>query len=136
MRQQTKSILNAYLHAVTGAGLSGRPEHSGAAMEFVDERVTESRTVSQEIFSRPGDAKKPAELQEFVELRIDDWTDSWKPGFAVTEWRIRWSEADQQFMWEDEQQEQWAALQTAMNRYEARRRSLKEQGFTHSDMDF
>jgi hypothetical protein len=121
---------------VIGVGLSRRVEYSGAPMEFVDQRITESRIVSQEILSRSGDSKKPIKMQEFVELRIDDKTDSWKLGFAVTVWRIRWSEADQQFMWEDEQQEEWAALQTAMNRYEARLRSLKEQGFTHSDMDF
>ncbi len=102
----------------------------------VDQRITESRIVSQEILSRPSDAKKPLKEQEFAELRIDDWTKSWRPRFAVTEWRIRWSEADQQFTWEDEQQEHWSALQTAMNRYEARLRSLKERGFTHSDLDF
>jgi hypothetical protein len=101
-----------------------------------DQRITESRIVSQEILSRPGDAKKPLEEQEFTELRIDDWTDSWKPGFAVTHWRIRWSEEDQQFMWEDEQQEHWFSFQTAQNRYETQLRSLKEQGLTHSDMDF
>lgn len=100
------------------------------------EPTTGSRIVLQEILSKPGDEKKPVKEQEFIELRIDDRTDSWKPGFAVTEWRIRWSEADQQFMWEDEQQEQWATLQTAQNRFEARRRSLADQGFTHSDIDF
>jgi hypothetical protein len=96
----------------------------------------DARAILQEILSRPGDERKPINEQEFVELRVDDWTDSWKSGFAVTEWRIRWSEADQQFMWEDEQEEHWSALQTAMNQYEARLRSLKQQGFTHSDMDF
>ena len=94
------------------------------------------RTVMQEIFSRPSNAKKPVSEQEFAELRIDDWTDTWRPGFAVTEWRIHWSEADQKFMWEDEQTEIWGALQTAMNRYEARLRSLKQLGFLTSDMDF
>jgi hypothetical protein len=105
-------------------------------LKSADRRVTESEIVLQEILSRPSDAKKPLEEQEFVELRIDDFTDSWRPGFAVTEWRIRWSEADQQFIWEDEQQEHWAALLTAENRYQVRLRSLKEQGFTYSDMDF
>jgi hypothetical protein len=137
MTQPTDSIWKAYLNAVTNVRPSRRRlDCSGAPMEFVEQRETDSRTVSQEILSRPGDTEKPYKLQEFVELRIDDWTDSWKPGFAVTEWRIRWSEADQQFMWEDAQQEQWPLLLTAMNRYEARHRSLIEQGFTHSDMDF
>jgi hypothetical protein len=101
-----------------------------------DRRIAEPGIVLQEILSRPGDEKKPLEEQEFVELRIDDWTDSWEPGFVVTEWRIRRTEADQQFMWEDEQQGQWPLLLTAENRYKAWLRSLKVQGFTHSDMDF
>ena len=99
-------------------------------------RGAAARIVSQEVLSRPEDAEKPLKEQEFAELRIIDWTDSWKPGFAVTEWRIRWNEVDQQFTWQEEQQELWSALQTAKNRYEARLRSLKEQGFTHSDMEF
>lgn len=89
-------------------------------------RSAEARIVSQEILSKPGDKKKPLKEQEFAGLRINDWTDSWKPGFAVTEWRIRWSEVDQQFMWQDQQQELWSALQTATNQYDARLRSLKE----------
>lgn len=99
-------------------------------------RSTEARIVSQEILSRPDEEKKPLKEQEYVELRIDDLTDSYLARFAITEWRIRWSEADHQFMWEDQLRELWPSLQTAQNRYEARLRSLKEQGFTHSDMDF
>ena len=102
----------------------------------VDQRIGESRVMSQEILSRPEDAGKPIKDQEFVELRLDDWRDSYRPGFVITEWRIRWSEIDQQFMWEDEEQEVWSALKTAQNRYEARRVLLIELGFTHSDMDF
>jgi hypothetical protein len=125
-KQRHPDLMQAYIGTFDGAESS--PTNKQPA--------TGSRIVVQEILSRPGDEKKPVTEQEFAELRIDDWTDSWKPGFAVTEWRIRWSETDQQFMWEDEQQEQWPALQTAQNRYQARLRSLKEQGFTHSDMDF
>lgn len=102
----------------------------------VDQRMTDSTVISQEILSCPGNERRPLQDLEFVELRIDDWTESWSPGFVVTEWHIRWSEADHQFMWEDEQQERWASLHTAMNQYESRRRSLLDQGFTHSDMDF
>lgn len=99
-------------------------------------RSAEARTVSEEILSRACDKAKPVKEQEFVELRIDDWTDSYLAGFAIREWHIRWSEAHQGFMWEDEQQEVCPALQTAQNRYEARLRSLRERGFTHSDMNF
>lgn len=102
---------------------------------MVKHQFTESRIILQEILSRPSDEKKPLREQEFAELRIDDWMDSWKPGFAVTEWRIRWSDVDQQFMWEDEQQELWASLLAAKNRYAARLSSLRQQGFMHSDMD-
>ena len=101
-----------------------------------DQRTPESRIVMQEVLSRPSDAKKPLHEQEFVELRLDDWTECWQHGFAVTELRIRWSEVDQEFMGFDEQQEVWPALQSARNQYERRRRSLTEQGFTNSDMDF
>jgi putative transposase len=98
--------------------------------------ITESRSVSQEMLSRPNNAERPRKEQEFIELRIDDRTASWNPGFVVTEWRIRWAQSDQEFMWEDGQQESWATLQTAMSRYQARLRSLKELGFTHSDIEF
>lgn len=101
-----------------------------------DQRTPESQTVIQGILSAPSDRQKPLEQQEFAELRIDDWTDCWQHGFAVTEWRIRWSEIEQEFLWHDEQQEVWRDLQTARNRYERRLRSLKKQGFTRSDMDF
>lgn len=122
-------------------GRRGRREESQINAEITQRymealRSTESRIVLQEIFSKPHNETKPVKEQEFAELRIDDWTESYRPGFAVTEWRIRWSEIDQQFMWEDEQQELWSALQTAKNRYEARRVLLTEQGFSHSDMDF
>lgn len=102
----------------------------------IDQQPPEPQTVMQEILSRPADAKKPLHEREFVELRIDDWTECWQHGFAVTELRIRWSEFDQEFMGYGEEQEVWPALQTARNRYKRRLRSLKEQGFTHSDMDF
>lgn len=103
---------------------------------LMNQRKTDSTIVSQEILSRPDNKEKPLQDQDFVELRIDDWTRSCSHGFTVTEWRIRWSEADHQFMWEDEQQEQWTSLEAAMNRYEWRRRSLRDQGFSHSDMDY
>lgn len=121
-----------------------RPELSPDEQEFEDVkrryqealRAIAATTVSQEVFSRPGDAAKPAKEQEFVELRIDDETDSWKPGFVVTEVRFRWSEIDGDFTGDEELQEQWPSLQTAQNRYEARRRALVDRGFTHSDMEF
>lgn len=105
-------------------------------MKSFDKRITEDRPVSQEILSRPGDAKKPLQQQIFAELRIDDWAHRWPAGFAVTEWRIRWSELDHQFMWEDEQQEFWPDLHSAKDRYDSRLRGLKQQGFTQSDMEF
>lgn len=121
-----------------------RPELSPDEQEFEDVkrryqealRAIAATTVSQEVFSRPGDAAKPAKEQEFVELRIDDEMDSWKPGFVVTEVRFRWSEIDGDFTGDAELQEQWPSLQTAQNRYEARRRALVDRGFTHSDMEF
>jgi len=102
----------------------------------MSQQIPDSSVVLLEILSRPGNAIKPIQEQEFVELRIDNWTDSWNPGFVVTEWHIRWSEADQQFMWEDEQQELWPDLQTTMKRYQVRLRSLKNQGFMHSNSEF
>lgn len=99
-------------------------------------RSSECTLIAQEILSKPAEERKPLKEQEFVELRIDDWADWWQPRFAVTEWRIRWSEADRQFMYTDEQQEHWSSLQSAQNRYESRRRARVEEGFTHSDMDF
>lgn len=121
-----------------------RPKLSPDEQEFEDVkrryqealRAIAATTVSQEVFSRPGDAAKPAKEQEFVELRIDDEMDSWKPGFVVTEVRFRWSEIDGDFTGDEELQEQWPSLQTAQNRYEARRRALVDRGFTHSDMEF
>ena len=92
--------------------------------------------VQQEILSRPDNSKKPIRDQEFYELRINDWTESWQPGYAVIQWRTKWSEVDQQFMWEDEQAEHWPTLDCAKNRYERRLRELKKRGFVHSDMDF
>jgi len=92
--------------------------------------------VRQEVLSRPDNSSKPLKDQEFFELRIQDLIGSWRPGFEVTQWHICWSESDQQFLWEDEQREQWTTLQAAQNRFETRLRSLRERGFTHSDMDF
>jgi hypothetical protein len=96
----------------------------------------DERLVLQEVLSRPGETKKPTSQQEFYELRINDWTDSFQPGYAVTEWRISWSEADKHFMWGDEQTEHWPTLDSAKNRYEARLRALNGKGFVHSDMEF
>lgn len=88
------------------------------------QRITELLTVSQTILARPGNEMKPIKEQEFAELRIDDWTESYRPGFAVREWSIRWSKTDQGFMWEDEKQELWSTLQTARNRFQARLQAL------------
>lgn len=125
-KQQNAELMQRYVETI----------ELTASSQTNKQQMIEVRTVLQEILSKPGDEKKPIKEQEFVELRVDDLTDSWKPGFAVTEWRIRWSDVDQQFMWEDEQQEHWSTLQTAMNQYEARLRSLKLQGLTQSDLDF
>ena len=96
----------------------------------------DEKLVLQEILSKPSKSKKPMNQQEFYELRINDWTDSWRPGFAVIGWRISWSEIDKQFMRGDEQAELWPTLDSAKNRYEARLRALKEKGWVHSDMEF
>jgi hypothetical protein len=99
-------------------------------------RIPHSRTSFRRGSRRPGETTKPPSQQEFYELRINDWTDSWQPRFAVIEWRISWSKIDKQFMWGDEQTGHWPALDCVKNRYEARLRALNEIGFIHSDMNF
>jgi hypothetical protein len=95
-----------------------------------------AQIVMQEILSKPGGPNMPVEDLEFYELRIDDWTDTWQSGFAVTQWRISWSETEQQFVWSEEQSEHWPTLDCAESRYGVRLHALKERGFVHSDMDF
>lgn len=109
----------------------------GAKKKYQEaQRIAELLTVSKKILAIAGNEAKPVEEQEFAELRIDDWRESYRPDFVVREWRIRWSEADQEFMWEDEKQELWSTLQIARNRFEARLQVLKRQRFTNSDMRF
>ena len=90
----------------------------------------------REVFSQPGDENVPVTQQEFCELRISDQSSSWNPGFTVTQWWIRWSEIDRQFMGEDVEIERWPTLQKAQERYEARREALIAKGFVHADIVF
>jgi len=90
--------------------------------------------VQQEVLSRSGEDKKPLRTRELYELRIDDWTDSWRPEFTVSEWLIRWSEIDRQFMCEGERAKCCPTLRCARKRYEKRLRALKARGFVHSDL--
>jgi hypothetical protein len=89
----------------------------------------------QELLSRMDNLKATLSEQEVYELRLDDSDDVRRPGYIVKQAHAQWSEVDGQVMWDDFQSEQWPTLAKAKERYEARRRSLAEQGFTCSDMD-
>jgi hypothetical protein len=90
----------------------------------------------QEVLSRPGESDKPLNEQEYRVLEIFDWTNSWRPGFAVQQARGFWSEIDQKFMFDEIETELYPLLIDAEERYEARRFALVTKGFIHSDMDF
>jgi hypothetical protein len=89
----------------------------------------------QEVLSKPGYENLPLLEQELYELRPDDSSDSWRPGFIVTEVYERWSEKDRQFMSVESESERWPTLEKAKERYEARREALRAKGFTQSDME-
>ena len=89
----------------------------------------------QELLSKADDRKIPLSEQEFYELRLDDSTDIWRPGFIVKEAHAQWSEIDRQIMWDDLESERLPTLEEAKERYEARRLALFQRGFIHSDMD-
>jgi hypothetical protein len=89
----------------------------------------------QEVLSKPGYEKLPLSERELYELRLDDSSDSWRPGFIVSEVYERWSEIDRQFMLVASESERWPTLEKAKERYEARREALRAKGFTQSDME-
>lgn len=89
----------------------------------------------QEVLSKPGYDKLALSEQELYELRLDDFSKSWRPGYVVTESYERWSEIDRQFMSVESETERWPTLEEAKERYEARREALAKKGFTQSDMD-
>jgi hypothetical protein len=89
----------------------------------------------QEVLSRTVDPKAPLKGQEFYELRLDDSDDIWRPGFIVTQAHAKWSEINQQVIWDETESEQCLTYDHAKQRYEARRLALAQQGFLYSDMD-
>ena len=89
-----------------------------------------------EILSKAVHPNAPLEGQEFYEIRIDDSVDLWRTGYVVSQAHAQWSEIDRQVMWDETETERCLTYKSAKERYEARRRSLVEKGFIHSDMDF
>jgi hypothetical protein len=89
----------------------------------------------QEVLSKPGYESLALSEQELYELRLDDFSESWRPGFVVTESYMRWSEIDRQFMSIESETERLPTLEEAKGRYEARREALTKKGFTQSDLD-
>ncbi len=92
--------------------------------------------IMQEVLSRPGEADKPVNEQEYWTLELLESTESDQPGFVVQQSCGRWSEIDRQFMFSQIETERWPLLIYAEARYEARRLALAKRGFIHSDMDF
>ena len=90
--------------------------------------------MTHEVLSKPGYEKLRRPEQEFYELRIDDSDDIWRPGFVVKQIRIRWSECDQRFVWEEPDWEQLPTIKQAHEIYEIRLQALRAKGFTESDM--
>jgi hypothetical protein len=89
----------------------------------------------QELLSIADDSKIPLSEQEFYELRLDDSTDIWRPGFIVEQARAQWNEIERQIMWDEFESERLPTLEEAKKRYEARRLALFQRGFIYSDMD-
>jgi hypothetical protein len=92
--------------------------------------------VMQEVLSRPDEADRPVNEQEYWTLELLDRTESYDPCFVVQQSCGRWTEIDRQFMFEEIETERWPLLIVAEARYEARRLALAKKGFIHSDMDF
>jgi hypothetical protein len=90
----------------------------------------------QEILARPGYEKLPLSEQEFYGLYIDDSEDEEHPGFFVRQLHILWSEIDRHHIFDEMHSEHSANIELAQARYEARRRALIAEGFSHSDMEF
>ncbi len=93
-------------------------------------------SVMQEVLSRPGESDKPVNEQEYWTLELLDWTESYQPGFVIQQACGRWSEIDQQFVFDDIEAERLPLLLDAEERYEARRLALVKKGFVQSDMGF
>ena len=69
--------------------------------------------VMQELLSKADDSKIPLSEQEFYELRLDDSTDIWRPGFIVKQAYAQWSEIDRQIMWDEFESERLPTLEEA-----------------------
>lgn len=89
----------------------------------------------REILSKPAYESLALSEQELYELRLDDFSESWRPGYIVTESYMRWSEIDRQFMSVESETERLPTIEQAKERYEARREALAKKGFTQSDID-
>jgi len=92
-------------------------------------RSEEAMIVVEEVLSRPGENDKPIAEQEYWTLGIVDWTESWRPGFAVQQARAFWSEIDRQFMCTELETELYPLLIDAEERYETRRLALLKMVF-------
>ena len=88
------------------------------------------------MLSRRHESDKPLNEQEYWTLELLDWTESWRPGFAVQQARGSWSQIDRQFMFDEIETEVYPTLEKTKARYEARRLELMKKGFVQSDMDF
>jgi len=89
----------------------------------------------QEVLTKPGNESLPLSEQEFYELCIEESSNVWRPGFIVKQTHAKWSEIDQQVMWEEPEWERWPMQNRAREKYEERLQALRVKGFTRSDMD-
>ena len=74
--------------------------------------------------------------REFYEIQVSKSSDKLNSDFIVMTSHSCWSEADQQFMWDEIEQRSCPTLELAKHVYELKRRALVERGFCHSDMEF
>jgi hypothetical protein len=90
----------------------------------------------QEVLTKPGYENLFLTEREFYEISLDESNHTEPPSFVVKQAHYIWSGIDQQFMFDELQTEHFAILEKAQERYEARRRVLMKQGYSHSDMEF
>ena len=134
-------ILDACIHANTEIGYAGEGEAERNAemtsryLEAVALANHQRMLVFQEVLSKPGAETLPLAEQEFYELCIEESDDVFRPGFVVKQTRARWSEIDQQVMWEEPVWERWPTLKKAKEKCEEWRKALAARGFTQSDME-